>query len=159
MVSTIARTVNMIAVGLLAGNELGSLLNVHPAFDHLDLPTRVRAEQAITRRYGKAMPFFMTGTIASFLPVLWLTRRQRPAPFLLNAGAMGCFVAMLATTLARNVPINNHLLELDPITTTEPTFQDLRARWTRLHFLRNALNITGLLLTVTAALYRPGKRE
>lgn len=76
----IARAVNLIAVGLLAGNELGSLLNVHPAFDDLDLPTRVRAEQAITKRYGKAMPFFMSGTIASFLPVLWSTRRQRPAP-------------------------------------------------------------------------------
>lgn len=159
MATIIARAVNLIAVGLLSGNELGSLLNVHPAFDDLDLPTRIEAEQAITSRYGKAMPFFMSGAIASFLPVLWLTRRQRPAPFLVSAGGMTCFVGMLAVTLIGNVPINKTLLGLDPATTPEPAFDDLRARWTRLHLVRNALNISGLALTVAAALYRPGSRK
>jgi hypothetical protein len=59
-----------------SGNELGSLLHVHPAFDDLELPTRIQAEQAITERYGEVMPFFMSGAIASFLPVLWVTRRE-----------------------------------------------------------------------------------
>lgn len=162
MGTIIARAVNLITVGLLSGNEFGSLLNVHPAVDDLDLPTRIRAEQAITERYGKVMPFFMSAAIASFLPVLWMTRRARPArpaPSLLNAGSMACFVAMLATTLIGNVPINKALLALDPATTTESAFDDLRMRWRRLHLARNAFDILGLALTVAAAaLYRPGKQ-
>lgn len=66
---------------------------------------------------------------------------------------------MLVTTLAGNVPINNELLRLDAATTTEPAFDDMRSRWTRLHLIRNALNITGLLQTVAAVFYRPGTRR
>lgn len=155
----VARAVNLIAAGLLTGNELGSLLNVHPAFDDLDLPTRVRAKQAITKRYGRTMPFIMSGTIVSSLSVLWVTKQQRPAPLHLSAGGMGCFVAMLATTLAGNIPINTELLWLDAATTTQPAFDDPRSRWTRLHRIRNTLNITGLVLTVTAVFYCRGTRR
>jgi uncharacterized membrane protein len=72
---------------------------------------------------------------------------------------MACFVTMLAVTLIGNVPINNDLIKLDPDMTSESTFDDLRARWTRLHLVRNALNIPGLMLTVAAALVRPGKQR
>ena len=159
MGTAIARAINLIAAGLLAGNELGSLINVHPAFDELDLPVRVRAEAAITKRYGKVMPFLMSGALASFLPVLWFTRRQRPAPFFMSAGAMGCFAAMLATTLIGNVPINKALLDLDPGATTITAFESFRSRWTRLHVARNTLNILGLVLTIGAALCRSGSRN
>ncbi len=153
----IARAVNLIAVGLLAGNEFGSLLNVHPAFDDLALPTRVRAEQAIMKRYGKAMPFFMSGTIASFLPVL--DEATASSPRSSSARAAWAFIAMLVTTLAGNVLINNELLRLDAATMTEPAFDDMRSRWTRLHRIRNAMNITGLLLRVAALFYCPGTRR
>lgn len=159
LATRIARALNLIAVGLLSGNEFGSLLNVHPAFDDLDPPTRIRAEQAITRRYGKAMPFFMVGTIASYLPVLALDRRQRRAPFLPSAAGLACYLAMLAVPLIGNMPINKKLLALDPETTTDATFDELRTRWTRLHLIRNALNISGLVLTVTAVLERPARQS
>lgn len=90
--------INLTAVGLRSGNESGTLLNVHPAFDDLDLQTRIRAEQAITKS----------------------------------------------------------LLQLDPDTATDATL-DLRTRWTRLRLIRNALNISGLALTVAATLHRPAK--
>lgn len=158
MATIISRAVNLIAAGLLAGNELGSLLNVHSAFDDLDVSTRIRAEQAITERYGPLMPFFMSGAIASFLPVLWWTFRARLFPFLLSAGGLVFFVVMLAVTLIGNVPINDDLIDLDPASSTETAFDDLRTRWTRLHVIRNALDIAGLLVTVAAALYRPGNQ-
>ncbi len=145
-----ARFMNLVLVGMLTGNEFGSWVTVHPALSDLSPEHHVQAEQAVTRRYGKVMPLFMTSTLASFLPVLALERRRASPPFLLSAGGMGCYAAMLAVTLSRNVPINNRLLELSP--TSHDEMLELRARWDRLHTARNLLNLAGLACTSLSAL-------
>ena len=52
----VARFVNLVLAGLLAGNELGTKVAVHPALERLGTPERIRAEQEVTRRYGAIMP-------------------------------------------------------------------------------------------------------
>ena len=51
-----ARFVNLVLAGLLAGNEFGTKVAVHPALERLGPPERVRAEQEVTRRYAAIMP-------------------------------------------------------------------------------------------------------
>jgi uncharacterized membrane protein len=151
MVRTIMQFVNLVLVGMLTGNEFGSWVTVHPALDGLPLSTHVRAEQAITQRYGRIMPFFMSATLASFLPVLVLSPDRRAASFRLSLAGLLCYGVMLAITLTRNVPLNNRLLTLSPDAPPDE-FLAVRARWTRLHTARNLLNVTGLACTVGATL-------
>ncbi len=152
MLRTTARVANVALAGMLTGNEVGSRMTAHPALNELTAPAHVRAEQALTRRYGKVMPFFMSATLASFAPVLALERERTSARGLLGLAGLGSYGAMLAVTLRRNVPINERLLELDPDDPADQEeFRTLRARWDRLHTVRNALDVAGLVFTVVAA--------
>ena len=141
-----ARFANLFLTGALAGNEFGSWIGLHPALHELPQQAHVRSEQAVTRRYGKIMPIFMTGAIASFVPVLSLLSDRRSFAFLFG------FAGMLAITLTGNIPINRRTLELDPDTTSREEFLELRARWDRLHTARNGLNLTGFGLAILGLL-------
>lgn len=144
MVLKIARFVNLLLAGLLAGNEFGTWAAVHPALGELSARERIRAEQEVTRRYAKIMPFWMSSVIASCLAVLALTRDRRSATFFFTVASTVCFVAMLISTLLGNVPINNRVLELSPENDSEE-FLRLRERWDRLHAFRVLLNVAGLV--------------
>ena len=144
----IARFVNLLLAALLAGNEFGTLVAVHPALGKLGTPQRIRAEQEVTRRYARIMPFWMLSVITSCLSVLALGRRSDA--FLTLAGT-ACFVAMLISTLVGNVPINNRVLELSPEDDSEE-FLHLRERWDRLHAFRVLMNVAGLGLLYLGAL-------
>jgi uncharacterized membrane protein len=146
-----ARFVNLVLAGLLAGNELGTKVAIHPSLERLSMPERIRAEQEVTRRYAAIMPYWMSSVIVSCMPVLALSRRTRA--FLPTLVGTICFVGMFASTLIGNVPINNRVLEMSPETDGEE-FVELRERWDRLHTLRVALNVLGLGLLCVGALSR-----
>jgi uncharacterized membrane protein len=155
----VARFVNLVLAGMLTGNELGSWVTVHPALGDLPPQAHMQGEQAVTRRYGRIMPVFMTATIASFFPVLALTRDRESSSFRFSFAGMLCYVTMLAVTLTGNVPINRRLLELLPDSTPREEFLELRARWDRLHTARNLLNMVGFALSVLGALSSPRPRK
>jgi uncharacterized membrane protein len=146
-----ARFVNLVLAGVLTGNEFGGWVGTHPALRALPLDTHVRAEQAVTRRFGAIMPFLMTAAIASCLPVLSLTRDKRSAAYRCTLAGMLCYVSMLGVTFAGNMPINRRTLRLaadvDPA-----AWLALRARWDRWHAVRNALNLAGFGFLVAGAL-------
>ncbi len=66
------RFLNLLLTGVLTGNEFGGLVGFHPALYELPTEAHARAERAITSRFGKIMPPFMTAAILSFVPVLSL---------------------------------------------------------------------------------------
>jgi hypothetical protein len=155
MMLKVVRFVNLVLAGLLAGNELGTRVAIHPSLERLSTPERIRAEQEVTRRYAAIMPYWMSSVIVSCLPVLALSRGTnafRPA-----LAGTACFVGMLASTLIGNVPINNRVLEMSPETDGEE-FVELRKRWDRLHTLRVVLNLTGLAFLCAGALQKDGRR-
>ncbi len=155
---TSARLLNVLAAGVLTGNELGSKLTAHPALEALPPQAHIAAEQALTRRYGRVMPFAMSGTLASFLPVLAMDPPPGSLRSRLNVAGMGCYAAMLGLTLTRNLPINAQLLAMDPEATDYEDFQALRTRWERLHTVRNVLDLAGFALTVLSAM-APADRD
>ena len=157
MALKVARLVNLLLAGMLTGNEFSGLVAIYPALGRLSPLTRLQAEQEIYRRYGRIMPFYMSSTIASFLPVLVLQRRRPGSPgFRFAFAGMACFVAMLAVTLTRNLPINKRIEELPAEEASFGEFRELRERWDRLHAVRNLLNVGGLVLTCLGALSRVG---
>ena len=159
MALKVARLVNLILAGMLTGNEFSGFMAIYPALGRLSPLTRLQAEQEIYRRYGRIMPFYMSSTIASFLPVLVLQRRPGSPAFRFTLAGMACFVAMLVVTLTRNLPINKRIEELPAEEASFEEFRELRERWDRLHAVRNLLNVSGLIVTCLGALSRVESEE
>ena len=151
MALKVARFVNLLLAGLLTGNEFGTWAAVHPALGRIPVRERIRAEQEVTRRYAKMMPFWMSSVVASCLPAL--SRDRRSAAFFFGLAGTACFVVMLISTLLGNVPINDRVLELPPENDAEE-FLRLRERWGKLHAFRVFLNVAGL-----GFLYLGARRE
>jgi hypothetical protein len=154
MISKAVRFVNLVLAGLLAGNEFGTKVALHPALEELSIPERIRAEQAVTRRYGAIMPLWMSSTVASCVAALALSRGSRG--FFPTLVGTACFVGMLLSTLLGNVPINRRTLEIDP-DEDEEEFAELRERWDRLHTLRVGLTVVGLGLLVAGTPREDGR--
>lgn len=147
------RPANLLLAGMLAGNELGTWAAVHPALEELSPAERLRAEQALTRRFGAVMPAWMGSALASCFAAALLAHGSSGfrRTFL---GAL-CFAAMLASTRLGNVPINTRTLELTEDDLEE--FGRLRDRWDRLHTLRVALTTAGFAALVSGALAGGGR--
>ena len=148
----LARFTYLMLAALLTGNEFGGWIGMHPALDTLPPESRVAAEQAVYRRYGKVMPVLMTATLVAASQVLARAPDRRSVEYRRTAASATCYAAMLVITLTRNIPINVRLLALENRPEDYPTFVRLRSRWNRLHTARNLLNLTGLALAVRAAL-------
>jgi hypothetical protein len=148
----VARLANLALAGMLTGHEFAGFMAVYPALGKLPPLARLQAEQEIYRRYGKIMPFYMSSTIASFLPVLALIRNRRSPAFRFTLAGMTCFAAMLMLTLTKNLPINKRIEELPAEEASFEEFRELRERWDRLHAARNLLNVAGLVFSCLGAL-------
>ena len=146
------RFLNLLLSGVLTGNEFGGFVGFHPALYELPTEAHARAERAITSRFGKIMPPFMTATIVSFVPVLSLVRDRRSPSFFFTLVGMLCYVAMLAVTFAGNMPVNRRMLEIDPVAASSEELMELRRRWDRFHAVRNVLNFLGLICALLGAL-------
>ena len=146
------RFLNLLLAGLLTGNEFGGFVGFHPALYELPTEAHVRAERAITSRFGKLMPPFMTAAIVSFVPILSLVRDRRSPSFVFTLLGMLCYVTMLAVTFAGNMPVNRRMLEMDPGTVSGEELVGLRRRWDRFHAVRNVLNFLGFTSALLGAL-------
>jgi hypothetical protein len=102
------------------------------------------------------MPFYMSTTIASFVPALSLIRDGRSPAFRFSLAGMTCFAAMLMLTLTKNLPINRRIEELPAEEASFEEFRKLRERWDRLHAARNLLNVAGLVFSGLGALSQAG---
>ena len=147
-----ARFINLLLTGVLTGNEFGGFVGFHPALYELPTEAHARAERAITSRFGKIMPPFMTAAILSFVPVLSLVRDRRSPAFFFTLVGMLCYVAMLAVTSAGNMPVNRRMLEMDPGTVSGEELMELRRRWDQFHTARNVLNFIGFASALLGAL-------
>ena len=152
MVLKMARFVNLLLTGVLTGNEFGGFVGFHPALYELPTEAHARAERAITSRFGKIMPFFMSAAILSFVPVLSLVRYRRSPSFFFTLVGMLCFMAMLAVTFAGNMPVNRRMIEMDPGTVSGEELMEMRRRWDRFHTARNVLNFFGFASALLGAL-------
>ena len=142
---------NVCLAGLLTGNEWGGWVAVHPALDTLPASSRLQAEQAVYRRYGRIMPFLMTSTVASGVAAGSI-RDSATAEGRLTRSATACYTAMLAITLLGNIPLNKELLALQDDPGGHARLAELRDTWDRLHTARNVLNLAGFGLAVAGAL-------
>ena len=143
-----AKLVNLLASGILTGNELGTLAVVHPAVQRLPFPEEVAPEREITRRFGYFMPGLMLSTVVSGLAAAG-TATDADERRLLIAGTSS-YAMMLAITLAGNVPLNAQTLRFTE-TGSEEEWRHVRQRWDRLHAVRVLLDSAGFVCAALAA--------
>lgn len=138
----------LLFAAVLTGNEIGTLVAVHPAVRTLRVADQVRIEQALTRRYLVIMPILMTGTVFSCFGAGLQTDGSERVMLL---GAGSSYVAMLAITLGANMALNVATLRTVPDDTEVDSWRRVRRRWGHLHALRVALDAAGLALVCVAA--------
>lgn len=136
--------------GLLAGNELGTLIGAHPALRSLPLHQEIEAERALTTRLGRIMPFYMTGALVAAVSAA-VDRRGAPGLRLAGASA-GATALTLAITLVGNVPLNARTAAF-PADGAAVDWAALRGRWERLHRARVLLDLIAFGCLTTAALH------
>jgi uncharacterized membrane protein len=149
---TYVTVLNIVVAGILAGNEFGTWAVVHRQLATLPTPQHVAAEQALNRRYEKVMPALMLAVLGTGIAAA----RAAPGGIGSAAGNLAllgtaCITAMLAITLAGNVPINratdHAALDIDP-----SRWAAMRTRWNRLHDARIILDVAAFTLFVCAGL-------
>lgn len=148
--STFVAAAAVVLSGLLAGNELGTLAVSHPVIEKLPLRDRVAAEQQLTRRLARIMPFAMTVTIVVTVAAAVLLAGGPGLPFALVAAV--ALILMLIVTLLGNVPLNVRTGRFPPDGTVEE-WRAIRGRWEQLHTVRVVLDLVAFGCLV-AALYR-----
>ena len=135
--------------GVLLGNELSTLLVVHPAARTLPLPGQVAIEKSLTRRYGLIMPVVMITTVVSGVAVA--IGADGDAALLAIAGT-ACLAVMLGITFAGNMPVNVYTLRADPEAVDEHEWRSRRRTWERWHLARVALDAAAMACFVLAVL-------
>jgi len=143
--------VGVLLAGLLAGNELATLIAFHPALRRIPLRAQVEAEQALTRRLGAIMPVYMTAALLAAVAAAVVLIGDDGFGFALAAAlALG---AMLALTLTRNVPLNQLTIAFPP-NGDEHAWEAIRRPWERLHALRVVLDLAAFACLVAALTVR-----
>jgi uncharacterized membrane protein len=145
--SRLLQAVAVTMSGLLAGNELGTLIGAHPAFRTLSPRAEIEAEQALTRRLGRVMPLYMTGALATAAAAAYDRRGRRR--FHRTAAGAGASATMLAITLVGNVPLNKRTLEY-PADGDRDGWDQIRRRWERLHTARVMLDLAAFACLTSA---------
>lgn len=142
-----AAVVNLSLAGTLTGNELCTWAFVHRATKRLPMEYELAIEKRLTQLFIAPMAAWMTSTVATGI---WAASHAHPdaRPYLW-AGT-GCYAAMVAITLAGNMPLNAATLRASA-TIDQQMWLSIRRRWDRFHTARNLLNIAGLALLATAA--------
>ncbi|CAN5272208.1 hypothetical protein BH20ACT8_BH20ACT8_02500 [soil metagenome] len=135
--------------GLLAGNELATLIGAHPAVRTLPLRTQIEAEQALTDRLGKVMPVYTSATLVA-VGAAAADRAGTPA-FRLTVTAAAATAAMLAITGLGNIPLNQRTTRY-PVDGDAQGWAGIRRPWERLHLARVLLDLAAFGCLATAAL-------
>ncbi|MGI8406542.1 MAG: DUF1772 domain-containing protein [Thermomicrobiales bacterium] len=136
----------IVLIGLLTGNELGTLI-IHSTLDGLSFDESRPAAQAIVTRMGRLMPIAMPLTLlVTFASAIACTGNA--SALLTIAGV--ALVVMLVITFVGLMPLNSRELGATA-GTAEADWRGWRKRWLHLHSFRVVCDLTALVLVAIAA--------
>lgn len=142
-----ATVVSLCVAGTLTGNELCTWAFVHRANKRLPMEHELAVEKRLTQLLIGPMAAWMLGTVATGV---WSASSASADARPLAWAGTGCYAAMVAVTLAGNMPLNAATLRatssMDP-----DLWRETRKRWDQFHTGRNLLNVAGLTLLGLAA--------
>jgi uncharacterized membrane protein len=152
MIVKSAQFLSIMLYALVAGAMWGTWLSLGRTMTQYDATIFLADGQHMIANLATVMPILMisTGVVGLVAVVGLFLRRSTTAAWLAVAGLL-LLTAVIAVTLAVNVPIDNKIKTWTPATLPSD-WQDLRARWADFHTLRTFLSLGGLAAVVGAAL-------
>jgi len=130
----------------------GTWLSLGRTMTEYDAATFLADGKHMIANLATVMPVLMVGTgVISVVTVILLFRRGATAAAWLALAGLLALVAVIAVTLAVEVPIDNRIKTWT--TATLPAdWEEIRQRWANFHTLRTFLSLAGLAAAVGAAL-------
>lgn len=138
--------------GLMAGVYFAFSAFIMKAFDTLETAHAVSAMNAINEVILRSlfMPLFFASTIISLLlgVAAFVYRDEAGAVLALIAGLV-YFVGMFVCTVVFNVPLNNTLSNLDPVSgNAQQTWSHYLNKWTQWNHLRTVSSLVTCALCI-----------
>ncbi len=154
MLKTILEIVALIAIGWVAGAEIGSWFGIQPIVGRLPYEQQVKLEQEMLKSFGKVMPIIMPFSSVVAIMLAFFSRNDPSVVMWLRIIAALCIAITIVTTLTINVPINN-LTAKWQLTESFEKWSQMRTRWHLFQGLRGGLFLLSfILLTIASVIQR-----
>lgn len=145
---TVALALQLVLLGLLAGEEFIVRWGVQPALARLPDDAHVRARIALVQRLKVVVPLLMLPAVLATIAVLVVAGDGTGLAWRI-ASAAALLVFLLASFLG-TVPINIGVNDWDPATPPSD-WKDVVRRWERIDVLRSTAAVAAFVLAVVAA--------
>ena len=137
---------------LVAGVFWGPWLGLSRSISSFSPEAFLAIGKTMIRNLAPVMPFLMIAAIASMLPVLIISYRQRSDMFMLTLVSFALVITALMITLLVEVPIDNQI-KMWTVNSLPGDWRQIRDRWETFHVLRTFASVGGLALMLVAALF------
>lgn len=148
-----------VVLGALSSGVLfGTRVSLGPSTAGFSTHTYVETQQATVRNLRPVMGTLLPASAVVNLAALSLAVREggRRSALLLTGIASAAQIAAIALTAAFELPINARVLTWDP-DRPPADWQAQRDRWDRVHTLRTASSLLGLVAVTAASLRSSGR--
>lgn len=139
----------------MVGNEFAIAAFVHPQLRRMSDKTHAQAAPLLAASLGKFMPLWYALSLALIAGATFEHRPATTGPGLLLAIAALLWVIAILFTIAKLVPINNRIAEMDPDQPHSTWLQD-RCRWDKLHRTRVLILSMSFILLLTGLIQSAG---
>ncbi|HZB15495.1 MAG TPA: DUF1772 domain-containing protein [Chryseolinea sp.] len=144
----------LLAIGWVAGAEIGSWFGIQPIVERLPYEQQVNLEQQMLKSFGKVMPVIMPFSAVVAIVLAVFSRNDPSVIIWLRVIAVSCIIITIVTTLTINVPINNLTAKWE-LTEDFEKWSQMRARWHLFQGVRGGLFFVSFtLLTIASIIQR-----
>jgi uncharacterized membrane protein len=148
----LAQFLNIMLYVLVAGVLWGTWLSLGRTMTRYDATIFLADGKHMIDNLATVMAVLMiSAAVVGLVVVVLLFRRRSTAAAWLALAGLLLLVAVIAVTLAVEVPIDNKIKTWTP-PTLPPDWTDIRARWAAFHTLRTFLSLAAVAAAVGAAL-------
>jgi hypothetical protein len=147
MGATVPEVVQLVLVGLLAGEELVVRVGVQPAMDRLPDDAHVRTRIAMVQRLKVVVPLLMLPTV--LVSVALLVVRAGADDVAWRVAGCAALVAFLLFSFLGTVPINMKVNDWDP-EHPPADWRRVAGRWERIDTFRSSAAVLAFVLFAVA---------
>jgi uncharacterized membrane protein len=147
-----AELINLLLVGVLAGNDLGHWSVVHPALGKISAGASYAAERAIFRRYRHIMPVLVPLALVSGIVTAVIGKTSSTSFWLAVGGCVALFGWQLVVLSL--YPLNERILgrPVDAAPPPDDEWWAIRRVWYRRHTIRVWLGFVAFAVFILSAL-------
>ena len=144
--------ISIVLSALVAGMFYGPWAALSRSLNTFEPEVFLAIVDRMNRNMAPVMTVLMPAALLSIIPVLFLSYREQPRTFYLNAIAFALFIIALLVTVVVEVPIVEEIVTWTASSLPE-NWQQLRNRWIKFHIIRVIAGITSVVLLVVGALF------